>query len=288
MFAQSPRSTDPVHRVLVVGTDRLAGAAIADRWSDRYEVVRVESSAAVDCEQVVADANADVVVYCGPASEPSWSLRAAEALNAEAICEASTWAQAAGKFVAITSDAVFSGPYMFHGEACDSACDSAEAAVLRGIESAVQEANETALVVRTHVFGATTNRDGLIESILEGERITIGGGGHATPILGRDLADLLERAVVSDASGILHIGGGERVSAAAFAERLRESFDLPRRPLTVIIGDHETGFASGDRALTCSVARNELGLSMPLLTESFSRLRDDIEGIGVSALSAAA
>ena len=288
MSAKSSRSTDPIHRVLVVGTSRLAGRAIADRWADRYEVVRCESSDACERDRILADADADLVVYCGPASEPSWSPAAAEQLTVDAVAEASAWAQTADRFVVITSDALFTGPYMFHGESCDGTCGSPEAAVLQGIESAARDANSAALVVRTHVFAGDCENVGLVESILADDEIMIGGGGHASPILGRDLADLLERAVVDGATGIVHIAGGERVSAPMFAERLREAFDLPRRPLTVVIGEHRSGFASGDRALSCGVARSELGLSMPLLTESFARLREDLEGTETVQLSAAA
>lgn len=289
MQGNSSRHADPIERVLVIGTDRVAGNAIADRWSERYETIRRASSEAVDCAEVIADAQASLVVYCGPASESSWSLQAARGLNTTAIAEASAWANAAaGKFVAISSDAQFTGPYMFHSEASEGRCLSHEAAVLSGIESAIRDADRRALIVRTHVFDHSLTGDGLVENILDGDRVTIGGGGHATPILGQDLADLLERAVVSNAHGVLHLAGAERVSPHAFVERLREAFDLPRRPMTVVIGEHQSGFAAGDRALICQQARTKFGLSMPLLTDAFARFRESIESPSHSRIAAAA
>lgn len=274
-------SCEPIQRILVVGTHRLTGAALAARWAERYDIVTHAADDAEHCESVIASADADVIVYCGPASEPSWSPLAAEGLDEEAVANASRWAQVSGdRFVAITSDAIFTGPYMFHAEACEHRCQTPEASVLAAIEAAIAEVNESALIVRTHIFspgsGEAAPANNLVDQILAEEDVQIAGAGHATPIYAADLADLIECAIVDETTGTMHIAGAERLSPFAFAERLREAFDQPRRTTTLFVGEHESGFASGDRGLICREARERLGVSMPLLTDGFARMRKAI------------
>lgn len=291
MLMHKSRSNEPIRTVAVIGEESMAGAAIATRWADRYEIVGVstEEMDAITSDGGKIDLHADVVVYCGPASTPSWDAAASAGLNRDAVMAAASIAKLArGRLIMISSDAVFTGPYMFHGESSQSRCQSVEAGIISQIEAAVQKADPLALIVRTHVFGPSVSGRGLVEQILGGERIVVGGGGHASPILGRDFADQLERAMVSDLRGPLHIAGGERVSPRGFAERLREAFDLPRIDQEMIVGEHASGFAAGDRALACRTARGKMGLAMPLLSEGFARLRTQLESTETTRVRSAA
>lgn len=282
-------STHPLNRILVVGTHRLAGFALAERFAERYEVIRHPDDSAAHAEAVIAAADADVVIYCGPASESSWSIAAADGLSEAAVDDAASWAKLAGnQFIAITSDAVFTGPFMFHSEDSESLCSSEESQTLLAIESAVIDACPDATIIRTHVFGISPTSDGLVEQLLSGETVAIAGGGHATPISGADLADRIERTMIDPVGGVIHLSGAERVSARQFAERLIDAFDHPRGETSILIGDHASGFASGDRAMVCSRAKQELGLSMPLLNEGLARFRDLYESQKTSTQKAAA
>jgi dTDP-4-dehydrorhamnose reductase len=202
------------------------------------------------------------------------------------VAAARAWTRAARELGAtltlISSDAVFSGPWMFHGETSTAFCESASARTLRALESATIDECPQALVVRTHAYGWSPVADGLgwIEGILgalESDRPGVFDCiPHATPILAADLADLLDRAWQANLIGLYHIGGAERTNPHRFVQNLAGVFDLtpPRATLLAPPESVQNGFAQGESSLhTRSVCR-ALGVSMPILIEGLKRLRD--------------
>lgn len=287
--------------ILVVGIETVVGANLAAHFADKFPVtglslsrpITIEgcetavcsSDAAAEADHWLSSINPDVVVHCGPESRSAWEPCVGEFLSEQAHAKAGAWASAARRhgsgFTLLSSDAVFTGPWMFHDETSTSFCDSREAALVRASEQRVQENCPAALIVRTNAFGwsPTGETDGWVESILgsiEAQRIVdCDWVRHATPLLASDLADILERAWQEQLDGVHHVAGAERVNPLQFAQRLADQFELPwlavrrDKPLT----ERASGFGAGETSLQTKKVRKALCVAMPMLSEGLARLR---------------
>jgi dTDP-4-dehydrorhamnose reductase len=290
-----------VDRLLIAGVDSVVGANLAVLWGGRRPVTGLcwQHPLAIEgCEvegptsplqpaaaRMLAS-QPDWVVFCGPGSVSSWNEQRPDWSSCDWPRAAAEWAEAArewgAEFTLISSDAVFTGPWMFHRETGACFCDSAEARLLRQTEQAVLTANPQALVVRTNAFGWAPLPElaGLPEQIVD----TLTNDGHlrldcqrhATPILVTDLAGVLEEAHVKKLAGIHHIGGGERVNPFRFACLLADQFGLPLAGLNA----HDLGangrreFGGGETSLQSRRIRKTLNVPLPLIREAVAQLHD--------------
>jgi dTDP-4-dehydrorhamnose reductase len=281
--------------ILVIGAETVVGANFCVHWSDRFEVhgrskARVQISGCQisrgpvdgsDAAALLADVKPCVVVLCTEASRSSWDVTAAE-IPASLVETCIRWARAAqaasAKLVMISSDAVFSGPWMFHDEESECFCPSQSAQTIRTAEAAILKNCPGALIARANPFGWSPMPGGALESLLatiESRRaIAIDPIRHATPILATDLAELIEQAVATSMSGACHFAGAERVSPLGFAQRLAAQYGLPWLPArrSSALTEPPAGFGAGECSLETKKLRTELCVPMPLLGESFDRL----------------
>jgi dTDP-4-dehydrorhamnose reductase len=288
-----------VNTTLVVGVDTTVGANAAARLSDGQSVVGLAPGRhiAIDgCETQafhpenpaeaatwLSDVRPERVLYCGPEARSCWEPDAAERLSAASAAAAGTWAaaaQAAGTpFTMISSDAVFTGPWIFHDEDSLAVCRSPEATAIRDAEKLVREACPEALIVRTNAIGwSPTPLSGWIERLLTGiearRNVDCDCIRHATPILAADLVEIIDRAWQEQLTGVFHIAGAERISPSQFAQRLADQFDLPwlaiRREQTLV--ELPQGFGAGETSLQTKKVRKALCVAMPMLSEGLRRL----------------
>jgi dTDP-4-dehydrorhamnose reductase len=287
-----------VQNLLVVGTETVVGANLAASLAEKYQVSTwsaerrydVPNCAALDVglspSQVVAACRPDWVLLCGPASRSAWEVATSRLMSDQMVDDAATWGAAAkdggSKIAMISSDAVFTGPWMFHEEDSTGLCHSAQAMAVRAAEQALQEAHRGGLVVRTNAFGWSPDPagKGWVEQLLEGisarRLVEQDHIRHATPILATELAGIVERACLENLSGVYHVGGAERVSPLKFAQRLADQFNLPwlsiRRegPLA----EAARGFGAGECSLQTKKIRKALCVAMPLLSEGLSQLAE--------------
>ena len=292
-----------MERVFIVGIDSVVGANAALHFAERHTVAGVWLNQVVDIEdchtepaahgvgiaQQLREYQPDCVIYCGPESSSSWeSSTASRILNTGADL-AARWAAAAracdAQFVMGSSDAVFTGPWLFHDENSASHCESAAARTILKSEQNVLNAAPGALVIRTHAYGWSPTGEGLIETLyreIEGHRqLEQDHVRHATPILASDLVDIIERALVENLSGIYHIAGAERVNPMMFAQRLADQFDLPwmvrRREST--LDERAVGFGAGESSLQTKKIRMALCVAMPMIAEGLEQLsRQQVDG----------
>jgi len=290
-----------VKRLLVVGAETVIGANLAAEATERGEVVALtnEPRVSIDrCEMLTAtrdglsprewieEIRPDAVVLCGPASRSAWDRATESAIDAAASEQAGEWAAAASihecHFTFLSSDAVFTGPWMFHDEQSESYCPSEAAGHIRGAEGLVAERCPRALIIRSNVFGWTPagTAPGSIDQILADlERRSLHGYDylrHATPILATDLADILLRAVDEDLSGLYHVAGAERVNPLTFAQRLADHFELPWlsvRRAEEPLDEPAAGFGASETSLQTKKIRKALCVAMPMLSEGLARLR---------------
>lgn len=288
-----------MNTILVVGVDTTVGANCAARLSARQSVVGLTSRSGVaidgcethlfdrenaaDAEAWLLDARPERVLYCGPESRSCWDPDTAGWLSAASVGAAGHWAaaaQAAGiPFTMVSSDAVFTGPWIFHDEDSLAVCRSPEATAIRDAEKQVRDACGEALIVRTNAFGWSPLAEGgwveqLLGSIEDRRTLDADCIRHATPILATDLAEIIDRAWQEELTGVYHIAGAERVSPMQFAQRLADQFDLPwltlRREQTLV--ELPQGFGAGETSLQTKKIRKALCVAMPMLSEGLRRL----------------
>lgn len=284
--------------MLVVGVETVAGANLAVEFAETFRVTGLSSVPGVclqGCDvqtikshdagtvrSLLQQVRPSAVVFCGQAAQSCWDDEAAPAIDDSA---AVVWANAAAEFGCafsmISSDGVFTGPWLSHFEDDDEHyCPTPRAQQIRAIEESVFAAHPEAFVVRTHLFGLSpiANRPSLAERLLSqlqsNAELPIDSLRHASPILATDLAKMLRVAFDSEVSGLLHIAGGERTNPYLFAELLAEAAELPRPNYEWIeeLTDSVVGFGCSETTLNCSQARDLLELPMPLLVEGVNRL----------------
>jgi dTDP-4-dehydrorhamnose reductase len=233
----------------------------------------------------VESAGAEQVILCGAAARSHWESQGA-GIDESCVEQAAVWAEAcqeAGcRFTLISSDAVFTGPWMFHEEESPGACTTHEAACIREAERTALELCPETLVIRTNAFGWSPlgDREGWIEQRLlevRARRLTDQDCiRHATPILATDLAGILVRGWSENLGGVHHVAGAERVSPLKFVQRLADQFDLPW--LSIERGEALTeraeGFGAGECSLQTKRLRKALCVAMPMLSEGLSRLAE--------------
>jgi dTDP-4-dehydrorhamnose reductase len=308
-----------VDKLLVAGIDTILGANLAAWLANRFQVVGLswsESISIAGCQTDVCDPGSldaahhwiarerpNWVVYCGAPAQSYWNLPTPELPRPESVPVAGAWARAAQEFqtefAVVSSDAIFTGPWMFHRENGACFCDSSPGRILRLFEQEVCEVNPNTLLVRTNAYGFSPidSAPGLVETVLtalqEEQPLALDCMRHATPILATDFADILERAYAHKLHGIYHLAGGERINPFRFACLLADQFGLPLSSLTAIETpfEHRREFGAGECSLQTRRLRKALETPLPLIREGLGRLYEQsISGyrdrFGVSALSA--
>ena len=114
----------------------------------------------------------------------------------------------------LSTDAVFTGPRIFHDEFSVSTASHSIALAARRIKRTVEEGG--GLVVRTHAYGwgAIESEPSFAEKVWqalsEGRASLVDPHRSATPILATDLAELLDRAYQRGLRGLYHLAGAAR------------------------------------------------------------------------------
>ena len=292
-----------MERAFIVGIDSVVGAntvvhaaqrhAVAGVWLD--QPVEIEGCQCEPAEhgagiaEQLREFQPDCVIYCGPESCSNWDASSGPRIVKSGSDLAAAWAAAAhqtgARFVMISSDAIFTLPWLFHEEESESLCDSAAARTILKSERQVQAVCPESLIIRTHAFGWSPTGEGLIESLfqqIEGQGIVDQNHlRYATPILATDLADIVERAVSEELTGVYHVAGAERVSPLAFAQRLADQFDLPWVGMRgeTDLAPRSTGFGAGECSLQTKKIRKALCVAMPMIAEGLDRLsRQQVDG----------
>ncbi len=235
-----------MEKLLVIGMDTLAGANLALTLSDRCEMIGVSQQSGFELDscrilcvagdevdelaEIVSAERPRLIVYCGPTSGASWDEARPydaeiEAARAKAVEQAAV--QCGCRMVFLSTDAVFSGPRLFHHETFTTADNSPMAKGARSVEQALT-ATDT-LILRTHLFGwspgGTSYAERMWAEFADGREPIVPGTSYATPILASDAAEFVWQTHRRRLTGLYHLGGAERVSqwqfAAEFA-RLRD------------------------------------------------------------------
>ena len=285
--------------LLIAGLDSVVGVNLAAHFAEQYRVIGVCLTDLVsldhchsglcpaqeenDILEWVESIRPDRLVLCGPAANSTWDGGHRQSPGVPSAEAAGRWAAAAREFDAaftvISSDAVFTGPWIFHDEESSCVCNSVQARAVRRAEKICAQRCPGALIVRTNVFGWNYN-NGWIENTLAALESANAGPfdfqRHATPILATDLAGILQKAWASRLDGTYHIAGAERINPNQFVRRLAEEFHL--NAPTPVDGNRllqrPTGYGCGETSLHSTRIRKALDIAVPAVNDGLQRLRE--------------
>lgn len=290
--------------VLITGIEGAVGAGLASVLRQTHQVTGLANSPGISIDgcrivqtgshdsasiqQQIQSERPDWIIFCGSASRSSWD---SSAVHAAAIDDthAIEWSRATAgtevDFCMISSDAVFTGPWMLHKEDDEHYCETPQAERLLQIEEAILELNDEALIVRTNSFGWSPDAgspefaETLLKSLDGGLPMELDFLRYSSPILTTDLARLILKAREEALHGVLHIAGSERINPFQFAERLAERAGLtpPEFPDQTILEGPVTGFGKGETTLDCQLASELLGVRMPLIDDGIGQLLKQAE-----------
>jgi len=123
----------------------------------------------------------------------------------------------------------------------------------------------------------------VVETVGRGERFTVWSGPGlntlATPTLACDAAELVWRALEIERTGILHCCGGEHADRVELARRAVDAFELDPDLLQTGLPPPDAIPPEGvprDTRLDARVTAERLGVELPSLDETLTRLRTEV------------
>jgi dTDP-4-dehydrorhamnose reductase len=189
--------------------------------------------------------------------------------------------QVGGLFVYISTD------YVFDGERGDYREEDSPSPVNRYGETKLLGENlarqrcSKALILRTSIYGLKLPPQiGMMETLLEALRgdqtLTRFADQFFTPLYTGQLSELILRLVHSGALGLLHVGGGEKISRLAFAQELAGVFAL-RATLQPVSFKQIPGLARRprDSSLAGRFVEERFGIRLPQVRRGLERLKQD-------------
>lgn len=289
-------------KVLVTGVDEFLGANVALALAGRCQVGGVsdrglapEGCRALECELTdcaalsnrLAEERPRWVVHCGPLARPSWDWAELPAPDAERELDQVkhlllATRRCGAKLAVVSTDALFAGPRMFHGEDARPSAEGPIASAAWAVEQAL--AGTEALVVRTHAFGfgpagsEANYAERLWTALSQGEACEVDAERHATPILASDLGELIYRAMQLELRGVIQIAGAERTSPFRFAAALAGACGFAGRQVRLPDGPPPRRGNVDETSLNTQFVRRQLGVPLPLLRESLSRFAEQAAG----------
>ncbi|HSG69640.1 MAG TPA: sugar nucleotide-binding protein [Planctomycetaceae bacterium] len=281
--------------ILICGVDTDAGMHLARKLAENHRILALTddgSQGRINCDRrrlsrqtaeaarlLLQNDHVNQVVFCGDASRSAWSC---EDVACSDTSQVRIWSAACGELgiplAFVSSDAVFTGPWMFHAEDDTCFCSSSRACSIREQEQIVTELCPGALVIRTHVIG--WNDSHLMQRFVAehpAQDNLLDRTAHATPMYAELFAELACRLLATDARGIMHLGGAERVSPRQWVSQVAEQlgFPLPISTSAVALEEPLTGFGRSECCLQSNAVRRILQTGMPTMMDSIDRIRED-------------
>ena len=287
--------------ILIVGVDSCVGANLAATWADRYRIIglaknsksmrilgcSIEDNSRSDTaaiQHAISQHRPAWIVYTGSAAQSIWDGPRLMVSNGAEANSIRNWADAAAlnscKFAFVSSDAIFTAPWMFHDENSECYCPSNLAKSIRSQEQIVRQSNPASLIVRTNAFGWSPDASGphwlerITAALESGQDVSLDSVNYATPIHACELANLVSLAFSAELSGTFHIAGSERINQERFIHSLAKRFELPlpRTNNTTCLSERPTGFGRGETSLSTRRISEALEVFLPMISESIEIL----------------
>jgi dTDP-4-dehydrorhamnose reductase len=287
-------------KVFITGVSGLLGLNVAWQLRDRFEIHGCYNShpllapgiRAVRCDLAQSDAVGALLMSVRPGviinaagltsvdrceSDPDLARR----LNVEAATLLARIATTIGsRLIHVSTDHLFDGVAARRSESDVVSPLNVYARTKWQAELRVLEACPTALVVRTNFFGWGTSRresfsDWVLNGLEQARRLPMFDDVFFTPILVNDLIDRFVSLFDRGASGVLHVGGADRLSKFQFGVRLARTFGYPETGIVPVPIDAMKLGAPRPRDMSLDSRQAELllGSPMPTLDDGFARLQ---------------
>ena len=150
-------------------------------------------------------------------------------------------------------------------------------------EEAVRLSCSRSFVIRTSIFGFNIQpKTGLLEfvkdSLARAESITRFSDQFSTPIYTGDIGRVILALLDRGATGLFHIGGGEKISRYDFAVKVAETFSLPQEKIRAVPFKHMERLAQRprDSSLCSDKIESHLRIKLPSAKEGLQRLKQDL------------
>lgn len=282
-----------MNTTLIVGIETLSGRYLADSLAHSQRILGVSLSgkrSAADCDfrsvsqtsesdlRLLIDCDGvDRVIYCGEAAESSWEPGVKESRFCSDGSMVAAWGRAceasSTSFVFLSSDSVFDGPWMFHAEESESFSETPRAHSIRSQEEIVSQIPRT-LIVRTHLVGFAPHSLLTHQLYSEAPSSAASTLEHATPLYAGRFATLLKDLLKAEPTGIIHLGGGERISRSALLSEMGQRFGGTVNFISA--GECETSLYR-ETSLRSSRAKTLLSTGLPDIGDLLDDIAADLE-----------
>jgi dTDP-4-dehydrorhamnose reductase len=288
-------------KLFITGISGLLGANFALQCRDRFQVggaylehpvaipgaeaIRLDVTSRVAAEEALNHYRPDVIVHTAALTnvdECEDDPQRAHLLNVTAARNMALIATALGsRLVHVSTDQLFDGAEPWVTEASIPTPLNNYGRTKSLAERAVLEACPGALVVRTNFYGwGTPNRrsfsDWIIRNLELRTELTMFTDVSFTPILINQLIDVTADLIISEASGVFHVAGRERLSKHAFALKLARALGYSQGSIRPISVDQLSLSARRPKEMSLSSEKVEalLQVRMPTVAEGLERLRN--------------
>ena len=288
-------------KLFITGISGLLGLNLALQFRDRFEVsgsynqhpVHLASVEALqldldrpgELQEALNAVQPDVIIHTAALANVDQcqnNPELAHRMNVEYSETVGSIARSLGAYlVSISTDHLFPG---------NSACltEDAEPAPINTYgrtkllgEQAVLAACPDGLVIRTNFFGWGTPArasfsDWILGALERGEALNMFQDVYFSPILINILGEHLAKLIELRASGILNVGGSERISKHEFALKLCQVFgyETERINATCVSDSNLTAQRPKDMSLSVSKVETLLKTGMPTVVQSLERLKE--------------
>ncbi len=236
-------------KILVTGASGMLGATLVDRWQSKFDVFATDKDnftenpakkfMAFDLLSKSYDTLMDwvrpeVIVHCAAITNVDYCEEHPEqamAVNGESV---NKFLQPVvdTRLIFISSDAVFPDGVHMASEKDDKNPENVYGMSKELGEKYIQNTGEPHAAIRTTIVGKNINHsyqgfvEWIVNSVKDGNEITLFDDTLFTPITIWRLADELEWVIDNEISGVIHIAGSEPLSKYDFGKKICAGLDL--------------------------------------------------------------
>jgi dTDP-4-dehydrorhamnose reductase len=272
-----------VNRILIIGADTTSGNAVFHQLSNSNSVVALATatpriSGLMTAERITKSKlktglqATDVIVFCGAAAHSSWdadfgSFPPEERWLNQCVESA---LQYNSKFIFVSSDVVYAGPWIFHGDECTHFAKSRTAQELLRLEQCVYKVPNS-LIIRTNVIEPASTVNSYCSLVLDALKwnrsLKLDATTSATPIAPDAFGKTFHGLLKNEISGYVNIGGAERTTAFRLALALAAGREENSSLFTPLVASRPE-----ERSMRCDRMRSSSGVMPPLLSETIEAL----------------
>ncbi len=232
------------HLLYLCSPDDAIGAYHHHRPDDaKYEYVRLDLEDAEASERLLRELRPEICIHAAARSNLDWCEKRPETawrINAEAPVALARAARDIGcRYLFVSTDMVFDGKKGNYGEDDPPHPINLYGRAKRAAEEGILQVYPDAVIARIALVYGMPVAPGRGQSFLNwllgelraGRPVSLFVDQYRTPVEVRECARALLDLALSDAAGVVHVAGAERIDRYTFGEYVAETFGLDRNLL---------------------------------------------------------